>query len=345
MSTRSNVKAFLTVAAIATALGTAPPWAHAELFVVDEIGNAVRMYNQTDGTSLGNFVDNTDIDAPRQMGLPRAAVFGNDGNLFVSGFNSNAVHRYTVIGGNLGKFVDNSFVTFSEARGIAFRGGLVYVANGQNVVMRFDPTKSGNQAFVDTFASNAAIDNPEGIAFGPDGSLYVANRGDGKILRFNGTTGALIGALSNGISGLTSPDDMAFGADGRLYVADESLSGKIARFNVSTPPGQFVDFFVDNDAGLSSPHCLTFGPGGKLFVGDSGNSSIRRYTATGGPDGVFVTAGSGGLVTPFDIFFSAPGGGQKLILTFHWWGLLALTALVGALQLRHRRALARAQAR
>ena len=38
--------------------------------------------------------------------------------------------------------------------------------------------------------ANGALSLPHGLAFGPDGHLYVASAGNDRVLRYNGTTGA-----------------------------------------------------------------------------------------------------------------------------------------------------------
>jgi hypothetical protein len=327
--------------AVAALLWAAALPARAELFVIDSASDAILMYDEETGQFLGNFVDNAGIvEMARRLQFPRAAAFGPDGSLFVSGFDSFALLRYTAIGGNRGKFADASTSpAFGQPSGVAVRAGLLYVADATlNEVKRYDPSQDPNDAFLNVFASGSGVDNPEGIAFGPDSHLYVANA-NGSIARFNGSSGVLIGLLADGASGLQQPRDLTFGADDRLYVADPALSGKILRYNIGS--GAFQDFFVNNDGNLSSPRTLAFGPDGKLYVGDVGDGSVRRYTAAGAPDGVFVASGAGGLIAPADLFFARPAGGTKLILSFHWWGLLALTCLFGALHLHGRRKPAR----
>jgi hypothetical protein len=50
-----------------------------------------------------------------------------------------------------------------------------------------------------------------GVGFGPDGNFYVASAGTGQILRYNGTTGAFLGAfVTAGSGGLATPQFFVF---------------------------------------------------------------------------------------------------------------------------------------
>jgi len=65
-----------------------------------------------------------------------------------------------------------------------------------------------------------------GMAIGPDGSLYVVNTGHQTVLRFNPASGALIGTFVPAGSGLSFPEGMTLGPDNNLYVADwDTASG------------------------------------------------------------------------------------------------------------------------
>ena len=72
-------------------------------------------------------------------------------------------------------------------------------------VVKPDPGAAGDRAFRELFLSGEALDGPAGLAFGPDGNLYVTSRGtnaapdNNTILRFNGQTGAWMDTVASGL--------------------------------------------------------------------------------------------------------------------------------------------------
>lgn len=61
------------------------------------------------------------------------------------------------------------------------------------------------------FTSGYSLVNPVGLAFGSDGSLYVAD--ELNIVKFDGTTGAFVsGFVATGSGGLLGPSLIAFWA-------------------------------------------------------------------------------------------------------------------------------------
>ncbi len=76
------------------------------------------------------------------------------------------------------------------------------------------------------------IMNPTGLAFGPDGQLYISSRADGTVLRY-----ADFERLDVVADGLGTPCGLVFDAEGKLYVGDRT--GKIYRIGES---GEREDF-------------------------------------------------------------------------------------------------------
>jgi sugar lactone lactonase YvrE len=166
-------------------------------------------------------------------------------------------------------------------------------------------------------AGSGGLNTPKDLVQGPDGNIYVVN-GDASILRYNASTGALIGTfVTAGSGGLTSPYGLAFGPDGNLYVTSRGTNNSVLRYNGTT--GAFIDTFVASaSGGLASPAGVTFGADGNLYV-SSGTSAVLRFQgpsgaspgsplpATGQTGATFVATGSGGLDSPADLIFGPDG--------------------------------------
>ncbi|MEZ6088875.1 MAG: dockerin type I domain-containing protein [Pirellulaceae bacterium] len=113
--------------------------------------------------------------------------------------------------------------------------------------------------------------------------LLVASLDTNSILRFDGETGAPLGAfVSSGAGGLVAPQDPTFGPDGNLYVtSNEPGHVKILKFDGST--GASLGTFVNTGVGgLSSASAIEFGPDGNLYVATVSSAGVLRYDGTTG---------------------------------------------------------------
>jgi RHS repeat-associated protein len=215
-------------------------------------------------------------------------------------------------------------------RGIALAGdGAVYVSDANRI------RRVGLDGIIDTVAGNgffgsagdggpatqAQLGGPYGLAFGPDGSLYIAERGnrrirrvapDGIISTMAGTgvfctpTNAPCGDGGPAVqAGFFDPWDVTVGPDGSLYVAD--AGGRIRRVGpdgiITTVAGRgtAAGCAFSGDGGPATAACLNLptsvvvGPNGTFYIADQINQRIRRV----GPDGVITTiAGTGQACNP-----------------------------------------------
>lgn len=135
-------------------------------------------------------------------------------------------------------------------------------------------------------ATTADLFNTNGLAVGPDGSLYIAEfyhnkvrrvAPDGKIYTFAGTgTAGFSGDNGPAASAkLQGPEGLDFGPDGSLYIADRT-NNAVRRV---TPDGN-----ISTVGGFSVPRDVAVTPDGALYV--SADHEIKRVA----PDGDVSTA-------------------------------------------------------
>ncbi|TWU33853.1 LamG-like jellyroll fold domain-containing protein [Novipirellula artificiosorum] len=160
-------------------------------------------------------------------------------------------------------------------------------------------------AFVDV--NQGGLWSPRGMAFGPDGNLYVSSSDTDSVLRYDGTTGTFIDEfVAAGSGGLDYPRDLTF-HDGHLFVSSD-LTNSVLRYDGAT--GAFLsEFITSGSGGLEKPRGLLFGSNSDLYVASGGDDdAILRYDATTGAFlNEFISSGDGGLNNPTRMVFGPDG--------------------------------------
>jgi glucose/arabinose dehydrogenase len=162
------------------------------------------------------------------------------------------------------------------------------------------------------------LDGPRMMALGPDGQLYVAERGAGRILRLtDADQDGRADQLDVAIDGLDAPSSLAFYEDGSLYVGETT---RVLRFPVLESQGTFGEPQVVVDGlpgGGHSTRTVLFSPDFSwlyVSVGSSCNvceeddprrATIMRYN----PDGSGGEVYANGLRNAVGITFR-PGTGE-----------------------------------
>lgn len=186
-------------------------------------------------------------------------------------------------------------------------------------------------------AINSRLNNPTDLAFGTDGSLYIADTGNRVIRRINkeGVIETVAGNISSSATNdniqavqakLISPRGIAVDAENNIYIADTS-DNKIRKVSadgiIYTLAGTGISGY-GGDGGmarlavLNGPLDVEVGARGEVYIADTGNHRIRRITtagviktiagtgaATDGADG--LQAVDAGLSSPHSIHFGADG--------------------------------------
>jgi hypothetical protein len=126
-------------------------------------------------------------------------AIGPDNNLYVGiGNGQDLIQRFN---GQTGAFIGR-FITGVVPSALAFGpDGNLYVENfssiagGPGYVSRYNPVTG---AFIDNFIApgGGGLQTAEGMAFGREGNLYLADRVDNEVLRYNGLTGTFQGVFA-----------------------------------------------------------------------------------------------------------------------------------------------------
>ena len=284
------------------------------------------------------------------------AVNPVDGTLFVSEFNGQRIRRVErdgrvtlVAGTGVAGDADGAghTATFRNPTGIAVAAsGAIYVAERgghriRKVVLRSgaDPRSAssyvvstwagaGVAGSVDAPGTSAGFNSPQGVAAGPDGTLYVADTSNNKVrlitpsrevvtIAGTGAVGAADGA--GNVATFASPVGIAF-VNGALAVADQTAQRvRQVRLNAEGggSPGSAASWLVQTLAGgpgagssdgdgtqarFDLLHLMAADRSGNLYVADRPNQKIRRVVPAtghfplGAPGG--VAAGEVRLASP-----------------------------------------------
>jgi hypothetical protein len=180
----------------------------------------------------GAFVDSF-IDLPSFGGNTSSEVmtFGPDGNLYVGrfryvGFNDIEGEVVRFAGGTGAPLPAPGQTGARFASGLKIPTDLAFAPDGTLWVAswnQFDANQSAVYAFDGATgasfgalvpsnpAANGGLKQPRGLAFGPDGDLYVSSEETGDILRYDGFTGAFRDKfIPKGQGGMTMPWGLAF---------------------------------------------------------------------------------------------------------------------------------------
>lgn len=208
---------------------------------------------------------------------------------------------------------------FGEPFGVAFKGGDIYVSDGDKGVI----WKISADGTASRFA--AGFNTPSGIAFDAKGSLIVADSGSHSIKSVDpsGSVSTIAGVdgqpgYADGIAASSrfhAPIGVAVGRDGRIFVADtyNDRIRVIIMGGVETVAGSARGFADGRDAKFDTP-CGIAIVGDVLLIADTGNRRIRaadvdveRYgwvttlAGDGTSDRRDGTLGSASLVEPTSI--------------------------------------------
>jgi hypothetical protein len=274
------------------------------VYVADSVLNAVRRINHDGsmttvaGTGIAGSTGDGGPATAARLNAPVRLAFDSADNLFIADSGNHKIRKVTP-------------------------GGIISTVAGTGTAGN---TGDGGQA------TAARLRTPFDMAFGPDGSMYIADRANHKIRRVapNGIISTFAGTGTSGYNGdditatsarLSSPYSVDVDSDGNVYIADfdNERVRKVDDSRVITTIAGTGVATIDGDggpaaeAGLHKPMYVFAAPSGDLYIGESNNNRIRVVH-----DGTIDTlAGSG-------VFGYKGDGGSPLFSTWQRPSAMAL---------------------
>ena len=295
--------------------------------------------NTVAGTGSEGFSGDGGPASSAELSYPYGVALDASGNLYFADLGNNRVRKVngtgtitTVAGaGSYGFSGDGGPATSAELAqptGVAVdSSGDLYIAdNSNNRVRKVDSSGTittvvggGISGLGDGGPATAAqLNQPVGVAVDGSGNLYIADAGNSRVRKVDGsgTITTVAGTGGFGFSGdggpataaqLNSPYGVALDGSGNLYIGDTG-NQRVRRVNgsgtISTVAGTGTQGFSGDGgpataAQLRDPVGVALDGSGNLYIADSANSRVRKVDGTGT---ISTVAGTGGFG------FSGDGG-------------------------------------
>ena len=306
-----------------------------DLYITD-LGNcAVRVVNPSgiintyagDGTC--GFGGDGGPAASAHLNFPRGMVFDSSRNLYIADTQNHRVRKVNPSGtistfagnGQMGFGGDGGKATLARIgnpKGLAFRGGKIYIGNAGQARIRSVTISTG---IINTYAGltlgydgdgNALLSSsffgPTGLLFDAKGKLLVVDSVNQRVRRATSVMTTIAGGAIRDGSAATSaalvqPEAIVFDKSGNYYVAD-AAGNRIRKVSasgiISTVAGKGISGYT-GDGGKATSATLWYPLGvaldssGNLYIADDANGVIRKVDTSGTISTFATNAGFSGL--------------------------------------------------
>ncbi len=197
---------------------------------------------------------------------------------------------------------------FAAPRAIGVNQGHVYVIDRTGRVQKFSEQGEFVLEWLLEFPDKGT---PTGLSFAPDGSLWIADTHQNRILNYS-TSGEKrfeFGSFGYEPGHFIYPTDIAVTNDGALYISEY---GKTARIQVFNSDGDYQfswGTFGKGPDQFNRPMAIIIGKDGLLYIADSVNHRIKVYDVEGRPVRTFGKEGNapGEFKFPYDLAMNKSG--------------------------------------
>lgn len=253
------------------AAGHPNPDTTSNLYVADETGNEVTVYDHT--LSLLSSQTITGLSSPDSL------AFDSSGVLYVSNRTANDIARYTgTVPKPLIKSTSKCPIKDPVAVAVGSAGNIYLANDGNNTVNIYNSDGTCTQVL----GSQQGIGKPQALAFNSSGALFVANGATsenplGTVTEYTGFPPDKVLAATIATD-IDNPKALAFDTADNLYVANDVKTGTVWEY--SAPGYSPLKQWGAGD--FSYPNALVFDLSGNLCVSSGGNNKVFCFTPGGG---------------------------------------------------------------
>lgn len=300
------------------------------ILLTDEWGFNLHEFSFTPGTTSNTDTWDSTPAPPPVPGVdtPRGVHVAPDGQIYVVDYWNQRIEYVNPNGsgatafGFRGTRIQKGALNFAWDAAIQPSTGDVFVANRESDQVE---VFSGTGTYITTWGTRGSADGdflfPQGIAFAPDGTLYVSDSSNGRIEQFSigsnsvGTWMANYGQpgkASQGPGYLNQATGIAFAPDGTLWVAD-TLNKSIQKMSTAGVWTRYTAPIASvTQKPFNVPWGVTVAPDGSIWVSSTGNNAIISidsndnliFDATGATIGVPPLNGTQ-TIYPFTLAFDS----------------------------------------
>ncbi|MFC1600504.1 6-bladed beta-propeller [Patescibacteria group bacterium] len=173
------------------------------------------------------------------------------------------------------------------------------------------PACTFNSKWGESGSDNGQFDSPGGVAVDSNNNVYVSDRGNSRIQKFDSNGNFILtwGSFGTGDGQFYLPMGIVVDNDGNILIAD-SNNHRIQKFDTD---GTFISKFGgpygEEDGQFKYPQGVAVDSLGNIYVADSSNNRVQKFSS----DGIFLSkfgsygTGDGQFNAPTDVVIDLQG--------------------------------------
>lgn len=216
---------------------------------------------------------------PGQLSAPISMALDADGNFYVG--DNKGLHKFDPEGKYLFSYGPDGYAGLTSAVAVGPDGTVYRSDPVANVVVKY--TRDGEEIgkLGEPGAGKGQFDEPFGLTFDDPGDLYVVDRRNFRIQKFdpNGKFLMSFGARGDKNGEFINPRDVAVDRQGNIYVTDQA-SYLVQKFS---PEGKFLARFGQAHGGESLwlVRGIALDDSGRIYISDGLHARVQVFDAEG----------------------------------------------------------------